>query len=91
MWQHSVPSNQTILIHHNNSQDGDSPSDLLELPLEETLESQEEYPWEVAEEAEEVQEEAEGPQHQELATLETNSLVTPCLSSQGIEQNPKNL
>ena len=57
-WPHSEPSNRTILIHqHDHSRDADSPSDPPILLVEETLDSQAEYPQEVAEEAEEVVEE----------------------------------
>ena len=71
MWQCSAPSNLTVQTHHpNHSLDVDSLSDLPEFLVEETLDSQEEYPQEVAEEAEEEEEEAEEeikeylPQHQ---------------------------
>ena len=52
----SAPSNQTVWIHHNNQPDEDSPPNPPELLLEETLEFQEEYPWEMAEEVEEEEE-----------------------------------
>ena len=58
MWQHSVPSNQTNPTHQHNSRVEDSPSDPLGLMAEETLESQAEYPQEMAEVVEEVVEEA---------------------------------
>ena len=55
MWPHSAPSNLIIQTHlHDHSLDEDSLSDLPELLEGETLESQEEYPQGVAEEAEEV-------------------------------------
>ena len=56
MWQRSVPSNQTVQTPpHNHSLDTDSPSNPPESLVEETLESQEEYPQEEVEEAEEVE------------------------------------
>ena len=63
MWQHSTPSNQTTPIHQHNSRVEDSPSDLPGLLVEETLEFQEEYPREVAEEEEEAVEEDSLLQH----------------------------
>ena len=57
-WPHSEPSNQTIPIHqHNHSRDAGSPSDPPILLVEETLDSQAEYPQEVVVEVEEVVEE----------------------------------
>ena len=54
MWQHSAPSNPTVQTHqHNHSLDADSLSDPPGFLVEETLDSQEEYPQEVAEEVEE--------------------------------------
>src|ERR1700744_1134787 len=84
MWQCSAHSNQTTqLPPHNYSLDTDSPSDPLMSQEEETLESQEEYPREVVEEAEEVEEEAEEEvfpmrhlQHKLLIIQETNSSAT---------------
>ena len=56
MWQHSTPSNLTVQTpQHNHSLDEDSPSDLPDSQEEETLEFQEEYPQEVAEEVEEAE------------------------------------
>ena len=59
MWQHSAHSNQTTPIHQHNSRVEDSPSDPLGLLVEETLESQAEYPQVVVEVVEEEEEEAE--------------------------------
>ena len=53
MWQRSAPSNQTTPTLQHDSQVEDSPSDPPNLLVEETLESQAEYPREVAEEVEE--------------------------------------
>ena len=94
-WQPSAPSNQTTPTHLHNSQVGDSPSDPPELLEEETLESQEEYPQEVAEEVEAVEETEEEVsllphQHnQQLPTEETNLLATRHLFSQEIEPSQK--
>ena len=96
MWQRFAPSNQTIPTHQHNSQVEDSPSDLPELPEEETLESQEEYPQEVAEEVEEVVEEEEEAfllqhqHHKQLPMGEINSLATRHLYSQEIAPSLKN-
>ena len=50
-----MPSNLIVQTpHSNHSLDEDSPSNLPGLLVEETLEFQEEYPWEEEEEAEEV-------------------------------------
>ena len=77
-----MPSNQTTPTHQRNSRVEDSPSDPLELLVEETLEFQEEYPREVAEEVEEVEEEEEAveevsllPYQQQLPMEETNLLA----------------
>ena len=60
MWRHFVPSNLTIQTRqHDHSLDMDYLSNLPFL-VEETLESQEEYPQEEVEEAEEVVEVVEG-------------------------------
>ena len=99
MWQRSAPSNQTTPTHQHNSQVEDSPSDLPELLLEETLESQAEYPQEVVEEVEEAEEaeeveEAFPPHYQhnkQLPMGETNSLAIRHLYSQEIAPNQKNL
>ena len=62
-----MPSNPTIQIPRlNHSQGEDSLSNLPGLLVEETLESQEEYPQEEVEEAEEA-EEAEGAEEAEEA------------------------
>ena len=102
MWQCSAPSNQTTPTHQHNSQVEDSPSNLPELLVEETLESQAEYPREMVEEVEEaeeveVAEEEEAvfplqPQHnKELPMGETNSSVIHRLYSQEIEGNQRHL
>ena len=94
MWRLSTHSNLIIQIHNRNpSQDEDSLSDLPRLPSEETLESQEEYPWEVvevedsqeaAEEVEVIQEDLQ-QHHKGQVILETNSSVTHHPYSQGTE------
>ena len=97
MWQRSAPSNQTTPTHQHNSQVEDSPSDLPEPLVEETLEFQAEYPRGVAEEVEEVVEEEEEeeeslPQYQhskQLPMEETNSLAIHHSYSQGIAPNQK--
>ena len=98
MWQHSAPSNQTTPTHQHNSRVEDSPSDLPGLLVEETLEFQEEYPREAAEEVEEVEEleqaveEDSLPQHRphkQLLIKETNSLAIHHLLSQEIGQSQK--
>ena len=97
MWLLSEPSNQTTPIHlHNRSQDTDSPSDLPGLLVEETLESQEEYPREVAEEVEEEGAEEEVsplqyPHNPQLLMQEINLLATCRSYSQEIAQSPKHL
>ena len=99
MWQRFAPSNQTTPTHQHNSPVEDSPSDLPELPEEETLESQEEYPQEVVEEVEEEEEVAEEeeaslPQYlhpKQLPTGETNSLATRHSYSTETAPNRKNL
>ena len=105
MWQRSAPSNQTTPTHQHNSQVEDSPSDPPELLVEETLESQAEYPREMVEEVEEAEEvevaeaveEEEAvfplqPQHnKELPMGETNSSVIHRLYSQEIEGNQRHL
>ena len=97
MWQPSVPSNQTTPTHQHNLWVEDSPSDPLELLVEETLEYQEEYPQEVAEEMEEEAEEAEEAEeeaslqpHQhskQLPMEETNSSAICRSHSQEIAHN----
>ena len=96
MWQHSAPSNQITPTHQRNSQVEDSPSDPPGLLVEETLESQEEYPREEAEEVEEEEEEAEEvflqpylPSKQ-LPMWEINSLAIRHSYSQGTVRNRKN-
>ena len=99
MWQHSAPSSQTTPTHQHNSRVKDSPSDPLELLMEETLESQAEYPQEEAEEVEEAAEEEEAeeeeeatlPRYKQLPMEETNSLATRHSYSTGIAQNQKSL
>ena len=98
MWQRSAPSSWTIPTHqHSHLRDVDSPSDPPELLVEETLESQEEYPQEVAEEAEEAEEEEEEAfllQYQcnmQLLIQETNLLATRRSCSQETAQNQKHL
>ena len=88
MWQHSAPSNQITPTHQHNSQVEDSPSDPPELPEEETLESQEEYPQEVAEEEVFL---LQYQRHKQLPMGEINSLATRRLHSQEIAPNQKNL
>ena len=98
-WQRSAHSSQTTPTHQHNSRVEDSPSDLPDLPVEETLESQVEYPWEEVEEVEEEAEEAEEEgdslqpyQHNKpLPMGETNSLATRHSYSQGTVQNQRNL
>ena len=104
MWQRSAPSNQITLTHQHNSQVEDSPSDLPGLLVEETLESQAEYPREVAEEVEEEEVEEEEVEeeeaveedsllqhrpHKQLLIKGINLLVTHHLFSQEIEQSQK--
>ena len=95
MWQRSAPSNQTYPTHQHNLRVEDFPSDLPGLPEEETLECQEEYPQEAAEEAEaEAEEEEFPPQYQhnkQLPVEETNSLAIRHLYSQEIAPNQKSL
>ena len=99
MWQHSAPSSQTTPTHQHNLWVEGSPSDLPELPEEEILESQEEYPQEVVEEVEEVVEEGaeeeafllQYPHHKQLPMGGTNSLATRHSYSQEIAPNQKNL
>ena len=94
-WQRSAPSSQTTPTHQHNLRVEGSPSDPLELPKEETLESQEEYPQEAAEEVEEVAEEEvfllQHQHHKQLPMGEINSLATRHLYSQEIAPNQKNL
>ena len=97
-WQRSAPSNQTTPTHQHNLRVEGSPSDPLELLEEETLESQEEYPQEVAEEVEEeeevVEEEAfllQYQHHKPLPMEGINSLATRHLYSQEIAPDRKNL
>ena len=97
MWRRSAPSNQTTPTHQHNSPVEDSPSDPLELLVEETLEFQAEYPREVVEEVEEVEEveaaeEEFLPQYQhskQLPTEETNLLAIHRSYLQGIAPNQK--
>ena len=98
MWPHFALSNQTTPTHQHNSRVEDSPSDPPGLPVEETLEFQEEYPREEveeveeAEEAEEVEEAVSLPQYQDNKQLpmgETNSSATHRLYSQEIAPNQK--
>ena len=95
MWPRSVPSNQITPTHQHNSRGEDSPSDLPGLLVEETLEFQEEYPWEVVEEVEE-EEEAVGedslPQHRphkQPLIKGINLLAIHHSFSQEIEQSQK--
>ena len=94
MWWHSAPSSQTNPTHQHNLRAEDSPSDPPELPVEEILEFQEEYPREEVEEAEGVEEAEEVflPPHltnKQLPMRETNSLATRHLYFQEIAQNQK--
>ena len=98
MWPHFAPSNQTTLTHQHNSQVEDSPFDPPGLPEEETLESQEEYPQEVAEEVEVVEEVVEEEafllqyQHHKPLPMEgISSSVTHRSYLQGIAPNQKSL
>ena len=102
MWQRSTPSNQTTPTHQHNSRVEDSPSDPLGLLVEETLESQAEYPQEAVEEVEEAAEEEEEEEeeevslppyqhNQQLPMEETNLLATRHLYSQEIAPNQKRL
>ena len=93
-WQHFAPSNQTTPTPQHNSPVEDSPSDLPGLLVEETLESQVEYPREMVEEVEEEVEVAEEAvsllQHQhnkQLPMGETNSLAIRLSYFQEIAQN----
>ena len=97
-WQRSAPSNQTTLTHRHNSQVEDSPSDLPELLVEETLEFQAEYPQEVVEEVEEVEEVAEVVEEESLPQYqhsrqppmgETSLLAIHHSYSQEIAPNPR--
>ena len=97
-WQRSAPFNQITLTHQHNSRVEDSPSDLLGLLVEETLESQAEYPQEAVEEVEEAVEEEEAEEevsllqyqhNKQLPMEETNSLATRHLHSLEIAQNQK--
>ena len=78
-WPHSAPSNQTVQTPLHPLQDEDSPSDLLGLLEEETLEFQEEYPQEEAEEAEDSLLQY---LHNKLLTQEINSSAIRRLHSQ---------
>ena len=96
MWQPSAPSNQITLTHQHNSQVEASPSDPPELPMEETLESQVEYPREVVEGVEEVEVAEEAVvspmQHQhnkQLLMEETNSSAIHRSYSPEIARNRK--
>ena len=99
MWQRSAPSSQTTPTHQRNLRVEGSPSDPPELPEEETLESQEEYPQGVAEVVEEVVEEVaveeafllQYQHHKQLPMWGINSLATRHLYSQEIAPNQKNL
>ena len=77
-----MPSNQIIQTPHNHSLDKDSPSNPLELQEEETLESQEEYPQEVAEVAEEEDSLLQYQHNKQPLIQETNSLAIRHLLSQ---------
>ena len=95
-WQHSAPSNQTTPTHRHNSRVENSPSDLPGLLAEETLEFQEEYPREAAEEVEVEEEEAveedslrQHQPHKQLLIKGINSLATHHLFLQEIEQSQK--
>ena len=91
MWPRFVPSNQTTPTHQHNLRAEDSPSDLPELQVEETLEFQAEYPREVVEEVEAAEEEFL-PQYQhskQLPTEETNLLAIHRSYLQGIAPNQK--
>ena len=88
MWQRSAPSNQTTPTHQHNSWVEDSPSDLPGLLVEETLEFQEEYPREVAEEVEEDSLLQHQP-HKQLLIKGINSLATRHSFSQEIAQSQK--
>ena len=96
MWQRFVHSNQTTPTHQHNSQVEDFPSDPPYLMVEETLESQVEYPQEVAEEVEEAEEVVEEVfllQHQhnqQLPMGETNLLAIRHLYSQETAPNQRN-
>ena len=89
MWQHSAPSNPTILIPQHPP-DTDSPSNPPELQEEETLEFQEEYP---REEAEEAEEEEDSPlpcrRHEQPQTQGTSLSATLHSHSQEIASNLK--
>ena len=88
MWQHSMPSNLITQTHQRDLFKGqDSPPERPELQEEETLDFQEEYPQEVAVEAEEEEaaEVAERPNLHNKQTPMTNSLATHHLRLQGIE------
>ena len=94
MWLRSAPSNQTDPTHQHNSWVEDSPSDPPGLPVEETLEFQEEYPQEVEEEVEEEEEEEEAfllqsQRNKQPPMEETNSLATHHSYSTGIVLNQK--
>ena len=92
-----MPSNQTTLTHQHNSRVEDSPSDLPELLVEETLESQVEYPQEVVGEVEEVEEGAEEEEfllryqrNRQLPTGETSLSAIRLSYSQEIAPSQKN-
>ena len=90
MWWLSAPSNPIAWTpQHNHSLGEDSLSDPPELLLEETLEFQKEYPWEEAEEVEEVTQEDLPQCLKEWEGKETNSSETHHPSSQEIRQNQK--
>ena len=87
MWQRSVPSNPTTPTHQHNSRVGGFPSDPPGLLVEETLECQEEYPREMAEEAEEEAFLRWYRHNKHLPMEETNLSATRHSYSQGIAQN----
>ena len=93
-WQRSAPSNPITQTHQHNLFKGkDSLSKLPELQEEETLEFQEEYPREVAAEAEEeegaVEEDIPPSYLYNKQTPATSSLAICHSFSQGIERSPK--
>ena len=88
MWQHFAPSNQTTPTHQRNSRVKASPSDLPELLVEETLESQ--VVAVVVEEEEEAEASLQPYQpNKQLPMGETNLLATRHLYSQEIAPNQK--
>ena len=86
-WQPSAPFNPTARIHQIDLSLGeDSPSDPLELQDGETLEFQEEYPQEVAEEEESL---LQYLHHKEPLMRGTSSLAIHCSHLQEITLNRK--